>query len=179
MRSKRFAAGLPPDRLLARQEIERLALFLGPGSEMSATDSDLDTFVGVEPEVSLAAAALDAFGGRIGLALGGLRRAEQGGQRGAAAVRALGFHLGRLRRVMVLANGGASPQHALKSTGVFWKQEREFLRQMKAWTRDDLERCQADVLIADERCKRSLSPDCLIAERLALTIANRARRLGL
>jgi DNA polymerase-3 subunit delta len=176
---ERFAARVPPDRFLARQEIERLALFLGPGSGRSATDSDLDAFVGVEPEASLATAAMDAFGGRIGPAFGALRRAEQGGQRGPAAVRALGFHLGRLRRVRILANTGVSPQQALKSTGVFWKNEREFLRQMNVWTRGELERCQGDILIADESCKRSLAPDCMIAERLAVTIATRARRLGL
>jgi DNA polymerase-3 subunit delta len=35
------------------------------------------------------------------------------------------------------------------------------------------------VLAADKACKTAGSPDQLIAQRLALTIAGRARRMGL
>jgi DNA polymerase-3 subunit delta len=38
---------------------------------------------------------------------------------------------------------------------------------------------QSEILAADRACKQTGSPDRLIAERLALTIAGRARRLGL
>jgi DNA polymerase-3 subunit delta len=62
---------------------------------------------------------------------------------------------------------------------VFWKNEREFLRQARAWTLPHLDRLQPDVLAADRACKQTASPDGLIAERLALSIAGRARRLGL
>ena len=66
-----------------------------------------------------------------------------------------------------------------KSAGVFWKQEREFLRQARSWSLDDLDKLQPEVLAADRACKTAGSPDHLIAERLALTIAGRAKRLGL
>jgi DNA polymerase-3 subunit delta len=62
---------------------------------------------------------------------------------------------------------------------VFWKNEREFLRQARAWTLPQLDEVQPEVLAADRACKTAGSPDHLIAERLALTIAGRARRLGL
>ncbi len=176
---ERFVSRMPPERLLVRQEVERLVLYLGNRRTTPATESDLDDFVGVEPEVSLAGAAIDAFGGRIAAALRGVRRAEQAGERGPAAVRALGFHLSRLRRALALEAGGASAQQAVKSAGVFWKQEREFIRQMRAWTYPELDRTQADILVADESCKRTLAPDSLIAERLALSVAGRAHRLGL
>ena len=68
---------------------------------------------------------------------------------------------------------------AAKASGVFWKQEREFLRQARSWSLAELDRLQPDVLAADKACKTAGSPDNLIAERLALTIAGRARRLGL
>jgi len=174
-----FVARMPKERGVARQEIERLALYLGPGGGMTATPADLDAFLGVEPEASLFDAAADAFGGRIAEAQAGIRRARQEGEAGPAAVRAIGQHLGKLRRVLTLHKSGAGLQEAAKASGVFWKQEREFLRQARAWSLEELDRVQPEVLAADRACKTTGSPDHLIAERLALTIASRARRLGL
>ena len=174
-----FVARLPRERGVARQEIERLALYVGPGSGRTATAADLTEFLGVEPEASLSEAALDAFGGRAAQAHAALRRARAEGESGPAVVRALGMHLNRLRRAAILSGAGASPAEAAKSAGVFWKQEREFLRQLRAWRTSELDEVQPEVLNADRACKTAGSPDALIAERLALAIATRARRLGL
>ena len=170
---------LPRERGVARQEIERLALYLGPGSGKIASPEDLDGFMGVEPEASLADAAAHAFGGRLGPAQAALRRARAEGESGPAAVRAIGMYLGRLRQVLTLHRAGAGLQEAAKSAGVFWKNEREFLRQARSWSLDTLEALQPAVLDADRACKRAGSPDGLISERLAMTVAGRARRLGL
>lgn len=174
-----FVSRLPKERGVARQEIERLALYLGPGSGVQATPKDLDDFLGVEPEASLSDAAADAFGGKLAEAQAALRRAAAEGEGGPAAVRAVGMYLGRLRRTLTLAKNGAGLQEAAKASGVFWKQEREFLRQARSWTLEELDRIQPEVLAADRACKTSGSPDQLIAERLALQIAGRAKRLGL
>lgn len=174
-----FIGRLPKERGVARAEIERLALFLGPGSGRQASAAELTDFLGVEPEASLFDAASDAFGGRMAPAQNGVRRAFGEGESGPAAVRAAGMHLSKLRRVLTLARSGADMKEAAKSAGVFWKQEREFLRQARAWTLLELDRIQPDVLEADRACKQAGSPDALIAERLLLSIAGRARRLGL
>ena len=174
-----FVGRRPKERGVARQEIERLALFLGPGSGATATPKDLEDFLGVEPEASLSDAAADAFGGRLAEAQAGLRRAAAEGEGGPAAVRAIGMYLGRLRRTLTLARSGAGLQEAAKASGVFWKSEREFLRQARTWTLPELDRIQPEVLAADKACKTAGSPDALIAERLALQIAGRAKRLGL
>jgi DNA polymerase-3 subunit delta len=91
----------------------------------------------------------------------------------------MGMHLGRLRRVLTLAKAGAGLAEAAKASGVFWRNEREFLRQARAWSLEHLDSLQPELLDADRACKQTGSPDGLIAERLALTIAGRARRLGL
>lgn len=174
-----FVGRLPKERGVARQEIERLALYLEPGSGRTAAAKDLDDFLGVEPEASLSDAAADAFGGKLADAQAALRRAAAEGEAGPAAVRAIGMYLGRLRRTLTLAKNGAGLQEAAKASGVFWKQEREFLRQARSWSLEDLDKLQPEVLAADKACKTAGSPDSLIAERLALTIAGRARRLGL
>lgn len=172
-------ARLPKERGVVRQEIERLVLFLGPGSGVTATPADLAGFVGVEPDASLSDAAFDAFGGRLGAAQSGLRRAFMEGETGPAAVRAIGYQLTRLRKALTLVQSGAGLQEAAKACGVFWKQEREFLRQARAWTLEQLNSLQPELLNADRACKTTGSPDLLIAERLALSIAGRAKRLGL
>jgi DNA polymerase-3 subunit delta len=174
-----FVGRLPKERGVARQEIERLILYLGPGAGVTATAADLEPYLGVEPEASLSDAAYDAFGGRAGQANAALRRARAEGEAGPAAVRALGNHLNRLRRASILTGAGAGAQEAAKACGVFWKQEREFMRQLKSWRAADLDQLQPEVLDADRACKSQGAPDHLIVERLALTIAMRARRLGL
>ncbi|MDZ4321262.1 MAG: DNA polymerase III subunit delta [Phenylobacterium sp.] len=174
-----FVARLPKDRGVARQEIERLILYLGPRSGITAGPKDLEDFLGVEPEASLADAASDAFGGRIAEAQSGLRRAAAEGEAGPAAVRAISQHLAKLRRTLTLVRNGAGLPEAAKASGVFWKNEREFLRQARAWSLETLDMVQPEVLAADRACKTTGSPDRLIAECLALTIAARARRMGL
>jgi DNA polymerase-3 subunit delta len=174
-----FVSRLPRERGVARQEMERLALWLGPGSGRIATAADLEDFLGVEPEASLTDAATDAFGGKLAAAQAGLRRAAAEGEGGPAAVRAMGMHLARLRRILTLAGNGASLAEAAKASGVFWKNEREMLRQARAWTLEHLLALHPEVLAADMASKTAGAPDDLLAERLALTIAGRARRLGL
>nr|UXE45273.1 hypothetical protein Hi04_10k_c4586_00031 [uncultured bacterium] len=174
-----FVRRLPHERGVARREIERLALFLGPGSGVTGSADELADFLGVEPEASLAEAAQDAFGGRLAAAQSALRRAAQEGEGGPAAVRAMSQHLMRLRRTQTLRASGAELAQAAKSAGVFWKQEREFLRQARAWDLVQLDAVQPELLAADRACKQTGAPDQLIAERLALSIAAKARRLGL
>ena len=60
----RFVARLPRERGLMRQEIERLALFIGPGSGRTLDMDQLEQHLGVEPDASLSDAALQAFGAR-------------------------------------------------------------------------------------------------------------------
>lgn len=174
-----FTARLPKERGVARQEVERLALYIGPGSGTALTLPELAGFLGVEPEASLADAAQDAFGGRAQPAQSALRRARAEGEGGPAAVRALSQHLARLRKAQALQAKGTDPAMATKQVGVFWKNEKEFLRQLRAWTPALLDTVQPELFEADRACKQTGSPDDLIAERMALSIAARAKRLGL
>jgi len=174
-----FVARLPKERGVARQEVERLALYIGPGSGTVLTLPDLGGFLGVEPEASLADAAQDAFGGKPGPTQAALRRARAEGEGGPSAVRALSQHLQRLRKAQALQARGTDAQAAAKQVGVFWKNEKEFLRQLRVWSPVVLDGLQPEVFEADRACRQTGSPDGLIAERLALSIAARARRLGL
>jgi DNA polymerase III subunit delta len=174
-----FVARLPKERGIARQEIERLCLFIGPGSRKTLSLAELEDFLGVEPEASLFQAAFDAFGGRMKLSQACLRRAYAEGEGGADAVRALEGHYGKLRLVQTLLQQGVGSKEATKSAGIFWKQEAEMLRQVKSWREDLLDPLAGELVETDKQCKSTGMPDQLIAERLYLTIAARARRAGL
>ncbi|HEY1224001.1 MAG TPA: DNA polymerase III subunit delta [Brevundimonas sp.] len=175
----RFVARLPRERGLMRQEIERLILYIGPGSGRTIDVEALEEHLGVEPDASLQDAALQAFGGRPAPAQSGLRRAFAEGESPVMAVRQASLHLGKLRRINVLQSSGAGAKEAAKAAGVFWKQEAEMLRQARAWRLEALDAVQDSVNVADVASKTTGLPDQLIAERLLLEIAARARRLGL
>jgi len=175
----RFVARLPRERGLMRQEIERLALYIGPGSGRSIDVEELESHLGVEPDASLQDAALQAFGGRAAPAQSGLRRAFAEGESSVMAVRQASIHLGKLKRINILQANGAGAKEAAKAAGVFWKQETEMLRQARAWRLADLDTVLDSVNTADVATKTTGMPDQLIAERLILEISARARRLGL
>lgn len=176
---ERFVGRLPRERGLMRQEIERLALYIGPGSGRTLDLEGLEAHLGVEPDASLQDAALDAFGGRAEKAQGGLRRAFAEGESPVTALRQASIHLQKLRRINVLMANGAGAKEAAKSAGVFWKQEAEILRQARVWRLELLEAAHENLYAADLAVRSTGSPDRLIVERLFLETAARARRMGL
>lgn len=176
---ERFVARLPKERGLMRQEIERLILYIGPGSGRVLEAGELEDFLGVEPDASLQDAALQAFGGRAAPAQSGLRRAFAEGESAVVAVRQASVHLGKLRRINILQANGAGAKEAAKAAGVFWKQEAEMLRQARSWRLEALDAVLDSINAADTATKSTGLPDQLIAERLLLEISARARRLGL
>ena len=108
-----------------------------------------------------------------------LRRAFAEGESSVLAVRSAALHLGKLRRINILQANGAHAKEAAKAAGVFWKQEAEMLRQARAWRLEALDEVMDSINTADVATKTTGMPDQLIAERLLLEIAGRARRLGL
>lgn len=174
-----FTARLPRERGLMRQEIERLALYIGPGSDRTLGPDELEQHLGLEPDASLFEAALQAFGGRAGQAQANVRRAFAEGESPVAAVKAVSSHLNRLRKIRALTDNGAGPKEAAKAAGVFWKQEAEMLRQARVWRHEDLTQVLENTLSCEKACKTAGSPDALLAERLLLEVSSRARRLGL
>ncbi|HVZ28765.1 MAG TPA: DNA polymerase III subunit delta [Asticcacaulis sp.] len=174
-----FAQRLPKERGIAHQEIERLILFIGPGSHKTLTETELADFLGVEPEASLFKAASDAFGGRMKPAQAGLRRAFAEGESGPDAVRALSQHCNKIRMLKTLMQKGMGSKEAARAAGVFWKDENDMLRQAQAWHFELLDGLAKDMVETDKQCKSTGMPDLLLAERLYMQVAGKAARAGL
>jgi DNA polymerase-3 subunit delta len=174
-----FAQRLPKERGIAHQEIERLILFIGPGSHKTLTETELADFLGVEPEASLFKAASDAFGGRMKPAQAGLRRAFSEGESGPDAVRALSQHYNKVRMLKTLMQKVLGSKEAARAAGVFWKDENDMLRQAQVWHFDVLDGLAKDMVETDKQCKSTGMPDLLLAERLYMQVAGKAARAGL
>ena len=174
-----FVQRLPRERGIAHREIERLVLFIGPGSQKTLNEAELADFLGVEPEASLFKAAADAFGGRMRAAQAGLRRAFAEGKGGPDAMRALSDHYNKIKLLKTLMQKGMGSKEAARAAGIFWKEEDDMLRQARAWDYHTLDPLAKDLVEADKACKSTGMPDQLISERLYLAIAGRAAKAGL
>jgi pimeloyl-ACP methyl ester carboxylesterase len=88
----------------------------------------------------------------------------------------------RARRVATLGAPAAMSEiteNFLKAVGVSTAARSELRRLMDEHGGRPMRELDPEVLAADMACKTAGAPDDLLAERLALTIAGRARRLGL
>ena len=95
------------------------------------------------------------------------------------AVRMAAIHLGKLRRITLLQASGAGAGGRQGRRASSGNRRPRCLRQARSLALEELDEVQDSVHAADIACKTTGMPEALIAERLALAIAGRARRLGL
>ena len=155
-------ANLPPDRGLARNEIEKLALYAeGLGRKLSA--ADIAALLPGENESALDAASLAAANGRADEAVETLARIDA--LSGISALRALLRRLQQVRDARAMIDDGASPSDAVARLRppVFWKERDAVAAQARLWSAKKLN-AALDVLWAAElRSKVAGAPQELIA----------------
>lgn len=155
-------ANLPSDRGLARQEIEKLALFAhGLGRNVSA--DDLARLMASEAESALDAASLAAAEGRAAVAVEALARLD--GLSGVSALRALLRRLHQLREARALIDEGMSPSDAIAKLRppVFWKERDAVAAQARLWSAKKLAAAYDVLWAAELRAKTAGAPQELIA----------------
>lgn len=172
-----LASRLPRDCGSARQLLEAVILYAGPGS-VGLSAEHIEAVLGASGESGASELALSAFSGRLEETSAALRQARFANEPGPAILRALSAHCGRLARAQAAISGGAAPGSALKSVGVFWKQEREVMEQLKVWRPSDLALSRRELLEADLACKSAGAPDELLSHNAAFRIARRANQRG-
>lgn len=157
-----FLGALPPDRGLARQEIEKLALYAhNLGRKFSV--EDLEALMAGEAESALDAASLAAAQGRVAQAVESLARIDA--LSGVSALRALLRRLHQLREARALIDQGMSPTDAIAKLRppVFWKERDAVAAQARLWTAKKLNAAYDVLWTAELRSKTAGAPQELIA----------------
>jgi DNA polymerase-3 subunit delta len=157
-----FLAAIPSDRGLAKQEIEKLALYAhGLGRPLSL--EDVGQLVAGESEGALDAASLAAAEGRAAQAVEALARIDS--LSGVSALRALLRRLHQLRDARMLIDGGMSAADAVAKLRppVFWKDRDAVIAQSRQWTAKKLSAAYELLWAAELRCKTAGAPQHLIA----------------
>ena len=166
-----FLAALPPDRGLARQEIEKLALYaheLGRG----VSAEDIAALMAGEAESALDAASLAAAQGKAALAVESLARIDA--LSGVSALRALLRRLHQLRDARALIDQGMNPNDAIAKLRppVFWKERDAVASQARIWSARKLNAAYDVLWTAELRSKTAGAPQELIAADAYRGVAN-------
>jgi DNA polymerase-3 subunit delta len=157
-----FLAALPPDRGLARQEIEKLSTYAdGLGRPLNA--ADIDALMAGEAESALDAASLAAAQGRTAQAVEALARIDA--LSGVSALRALLRRLHQLREARALIDQGMPPSDAIAKLRppVFWKERDAVAAQARLWSAKKLSAAYDIMWSAELRSKVAGAPQELIA----------------
>jgi DNA polymerase-3 subunit delta len=168
------SAQLGADRVSTRQEIEKLALYVGPGGRI-----DLDAAmacVGDLAGLSLDDALFAATAGDVALADRALELAVAEGAAPVSVLRAGLMHLQRLHRARLAVEEGSSPADAAKSVRppVFFRRVGAFSRALELWSSAGLMAAMAGLADAERACKRTGAPDQILSRSAVLTLARRA-----
>ncbi|MBL8547208.1 MAG: DNA polymerase III subunit delta [Hyphomonadaceae bacterium] len=169
-----FLTALPPDRGLARKEIEKLALYahdLGRPVNIE----DLEALMASEAESALDAASLAAAQGKAAQAVESLARIDA--LSGVSALRALLRRLHQLRDARIMIDGGMNSEEAIAKLRppVFWKERDAVAAQARLWTTKKLNAAYDVLWTAEMRSKTAGAPQELIA---ADAYRNVARLVG-
>lgn len=167
-------SALPNDRGLARQEIEKLALYAHELGRNVSTE-DLEALMAAEAESALDAASLAAAQGKAVQAVESLARIDA--LSGVSALRALLRRLHQLRDARIMIDSGMSSDEAVAKLRppVFWKEKDAVASQARLWTAKKLNAAYDVLWTAEMRSKTAGAPQELIA---ADAYRNVARLVG-
>jgi len=171
-----LAERLGKDRLVSRGEIEKLALFVGPGG--CANVKDVTTVIGDHSLLSLEGIVFDTADGNSSQADQSTARALSEGVSPVQVLRALQNHFLRLHAVIGQLNRGVPLNTALGklTPPIFFKVKPRFQRQCQQWPIKGLNSAMSLLLGAERQCKKTGAPAHAICQRIVLVLAGAARR---
>jgi DNA polymerase-3 subunit delta len=173
-----LAGQLGADRASTRRELEKLALYAGPGGKI-----DLDAAmacVGDFAGLSLDDAVFAAAEGDVAMADRALEVAMAEGAAPVQVLRATLMHLQRLQRARAAVEAGVSAEEAMRSLRppVFFRRSAAFRRALGLWSGAGLDAAAQAMTEAERQCKRTGLPDTTICRAALLTLARRSRQLA-
>jgi DNA polymerase-3 subunit delta len=170
-------ARLGGDLTATRAEIEKLALFVGPGNtaDLAAVQACVGDLAAVSVEDALFAATAGNIPG-VDRALG-VALAE--GAAPVGVLRAALGHVQRLHRARIAFDAGATAEEAVKGLRppLFFRREPDFLKALRIWPESRLAAAAAALWRDESACKRTGAPADAICRSAVLALALRAASL--
>jgi DNA polymerase III subunit delta len=165
---------LGADRISTRQEVEKLALYVGPGGRV-----DLDAAmacVGDLAGLSLDDTLFAATEGDVALTDRALELAMAEGAAPVGVLRAGLMHLQRLHRARLAMDEGLNATDATKAVRppVFFRRVGSFHKALGLWSSSALMAALTRLADAERACKRTGTPDEVLARNALLGLARRA-----
>lgn len=176
-----LAANLVGDRLVARGEIEKLALYMGAtpgGSGCRVGLEDVQAVIGDgASQLSLDDPAWAAGAGDFATLDKALARLFAEGTAAVAVLRAVQRHFQRLHWVQAEIAAGAAPDAAVGALKppVFFKMKGAFQTQVRQWPPSALRTALERLTDAEAQCKRTNMPDETLCARTLFQLAAMAR----
>ena len=177
-----LAANLVGDRLMARSEIEKLALYMdaapGKGGERRVGIEDVQAAIGDSASLlSLDDPAWAAASGDFPTLDRALGRLFAEGMAAVAILRAAQRHFQRLHWAQAEIAAGAGPEAAVKAVKppVFFKMQSVFAAQLRQWPPAQLRQALERLVDAEAECKRTGMPDETLTARVLFQLAAMAR----
>ncbi|HEX2942534.1 MAG TPA: DNA polymerase III subunit delta [Rhodopila sp.] len=170
-----LAEHLGADRASTRGELEKLALYVGPGKRVGLDDAM--ACVGDLAGLSLDDAMFAATTGDIGTADRALETAMAEGAAPVQVIRVALGHLQRLHRArLAMDEKGMSAADAAKTVRppVFWQKVGAFSRSLSLWPASSLVAGMATLAEAERGCKRTGWPDQVLCRNAIMTLARRS-----
>ena len=171
-----LARNLGADRVVTRNELEKLALYMGgPGA---VSEEDARACIGDGGATSVDAVVYAAAGGDFSGLERALTRALMEGASAVSILRAMARHLARLHLAIGLVLAGQSPDQAMKALKppVIFKFAERFRAQMRGWRSDNLATALALLTEAELECKTTGQPSGTICGRALLRVGHAVRR---
>jgi len=171
-----LTAHLGNDRRVSRNELEKLALYVGAGGR--ARLADVQACIGDSAATSLDDVVTAVAGGDVAAVFRALDRAYAEGVATIAILRATARHFQRLHMASGLVAAGATPDRAMQQLRppIFFKSRGAFAAQLKRWPLQWLAAAIDRLTRAEIDCKSTGLPDETICARTLTEIARAARR---
>jgi DNA polymerase III subunit delta len=168
-----LSAQLGADRASTLQELEKLALYVGPGGRVDLEAAQ--TCVGDLAGLSMDDALFAATAGDVAMADRALELAIAEGTTPVGVLRAALMHLQRLHRARLSVDAGQPAVEATKSARppVFFRRTGAFTAALGLWSSGGLMAAMAGLAEAERACKRTGAPDVVLSRNAVLALARR------
>jgi len=161
------------DRLVTRNELDKLALYVGPGK--TATIDDARALIGDSADIGFDDLVNATASGDLAELERARARLDGEGIPAVAQLRAVQRHFTRLHLCAGMIAGGRDEKGAMMALRppVFWKEEPAFRNQLRRWRGPALSAALSRLLDAEIRCKSAGAPAELIAAQCFMALAAR------